>query len=250
MAADLPLIRKLQKSDARIAELERELEELPRQVAAIELRLKTHQSELAALEKALAETETMRRKLEGEVTAWRDKDAKLNEQLAGATTNDQYRAFRNEISFARKAIKQTEDRVLEHLEAAEELQAKVTESKGALETETVEVEKAVTETKGRFSGDQEALASARKDRAEAAAGADRKLLHAYNRVFKKLGKDAVSPMVNGRCGACHTTLRPQLQQDLRNNAGLVTCEFCRAILYIEPPVEEGLEDPAGDAGIA
>lgn len=250
MAADLPLIRKLQKSDARIAELERELEELPRQVAAIELRLKTHQDEAAALEKALADTETMRRKLEGEVTAWREKDVKLNEQLAGATTNDQYRAFRNEISFARKAIKQTEDRVLEHLEVAEELQGKVTEAKTALEKETVEVEKEVAETKERFRGDQEALEAARKERAEAASEADAKLLRAYNRVYKKLGKDAVSPMVNGRCGSCHTTLRPQLQQNLRNNSGLVTCEFCRAILYVEPPAEEGLEDPAGDAGVA
>lgn len=250
MAADLPLIRTLQKSDSRIAELERELEELPRQIAAIELRLKTHQDELAALEKALADTETMRRKLEGEVTAWREKDVKLNEQLAGATTNDQYRAFRNEISFARKAIKQTEDRVLDHLEAAEELKTKVDVAKAALATETVEVEKEVSETKERFSGDQKALEVARKERAEAASQADPKLLRAYNRVHKKLGKDAVSPMVNGRCGACHTTLRPQLQQNLRNNAGLVTCEFCRAILYIEPPAEEGLEDPAGDAGIA
>jgi len=250
MAADLPLIRKLQKTDARIAELEHELEELPRQIAAIELRLKNHQDEAAALEKALADTETMRRKLEGEVTAWREKDAKLNEQLAGATTNDQYRAFRNEISFARKAIKQTEDRVLEHLEAAEELQGKVESAKSALAEETVAVEKEVSETKERFKGDQEALAEARAERAEAARQADPRLLRAYNRVYKKLGKDAVSPMVNGRCGACHTTLRPQLQQNLRTSSGLVTCEFCRAILYIEPPAEEGLEDPAGDAGIA
>ncbi len=249
MAADLPLIRKLQKSDARIAELERELEELPRQIAAIELRLQTRREELAALEKALADTETMRRKLEGEVAAWRDKDARLNEQLAGANTNDQYRAFRNEISFARKAIKQTEDRVLEHLEAAEELQGKVKALKTELDSETVAVEQEVAETKQRFSGDQEALASEKRERAEISRVADPNLMRAYNRVHKKLGKNAVSPMIGNRCGACNTTLRPQLQQNLRTGSTLVTCEFCRAILYIEPPAEEGLEDPAGDAGI-
>jgi uncharacterized protein len=249
MAADLPLIRKLQKSDARIAELERELEELPRQIAAIEQRLQTRQQELAALETSLANTETMRRKLEGEVAAWRDKDARLNEQLAGATTNDQYRAFRNEISFARKAIKQTEDRVLEHLEAAEEMQGKVATLKAELETETASVEKEVAETKQRFSGDQEALAAERLQRAEISRDADPRLMRAYNRVYKKLGKNAVSPMVGGRCGSCNTTLRPQLQQNLRTGSALVTCEFCGAILYVEPPAEEGLEDPAGDAGI-
>jgi len=139
--------------------------------------------------------------------------------------------------------------VLEHLEAAEELQGKVETAKTALAEEAVAVEKEVTETKERFKGDQEALAEARAERADAAKQADPRLLRAYNRVYKKLGKDAVSPMINGRCGACHTTLRPQLQQNLRNNSGLVTCEFCRAILYVEPPAEEGLEDPAPHAVI-
>ncbi|MBI1357360.1 MAG: hypothetical protein GC160_23710 [Acidobacteria bacterium] len=250
MEADLALIRKLQKSDSRIAQLEKELEELPRQVAAIEQKLKARQNELAALKKSLADTDAMRRKLEGEAAAWRDKDQKLNQQVSEATTNDQYRAFRNEINFARKAIKQTEDRILEHLEAAEELQAKVASTETSVQEETASVEQEVAQTRERFSGDQQALAAARKERAEVARGADPKLMRAYTRVYKKLGAEAISPMIDGRCGACRTTLRPQLQQNLRTHSGLVTCEFCGAILYVEPPPGEGLEDPAGDAGIA
>lgn len=249
MEADLALIRKLQKSDSRIAQLEKELEELPRQIAAIEQQLKARQNELAALKKSLTDTDAMRRKLEGEAAAWRDKDVKLNQQIGEATTNDQYRAFRNEINFARKAIKQTEDRVLEHLESAEELQAKVASAEIAVAADTARVEQEVAETRERFSGDQAALIEARKERAELCRGADPKLLRAYNRVYKKLGAEAVSPMIDGRCGACRTTLRPQLQQNLRNSAGLVTCEFCGAILYLEPPASAGLEDPAGDAGV-
>lgn len=250
MSSDLSLLRQLQSLDVRIDELEHELSALPRHVAEVEKKLDTHRKALAVLRASLENNEKERRQLEGGVQVAQQKIERLQAQLNEAKTNDQYRAFRNEITFAQKEVRKAEDRILEMLESAETLTGQIGEAQQALEKEEVAVAAEVEETKGRFKGDQDELARVQGRRAEVAQDADRQLLSLYDLARHRLKGAAVSPIVNNRCTACNMFQRPQVLQKLRRSEGVITCEFCDAILY-DPVAEEPVtEDPAGDAGVS
>lgn len=248
MASPLDLIRDIQQLDHRIDQLEAEVGQLPKHVAEIERKLETHKSDLAAQKKALEENEIERRRLEGETALNQQKEKRLQEQITEVKTNDQYRALRNEIAFLRKEIKKAEDSTIDLMEAAEALTEKVAVADKALAEDSVQVAKEVAEAEKLVEGDRLKLAEVRAERKKITDAMPAKLVKAYDRVRRKLGERAVSPMINGRCQSCNMVIRPQLQQDLRNQAAeVITCEFCGCILYI--PEAVAVEDPAGESGV-
>ncbi len=248
MASHLDRIREIRKLDENLDALEEEIGRLPKHVAEIEKKLEDHKAQLAAEKNALEENEKERRRLEGEVAVGQEKATRLQEQIAEVKTNDQYRALRNEISFARKEVRTAEDRIIERMEEAEGLTEKVSAAEKALAEEAEGVAKEVAEVEKVVEGDREKFAVAKAERDEVAAQVPRRLLRAYERVRRKLGDRAVSPVNNGRCSSCNMVLRPQLLQQLRRSGeeDVVTCEFCGCILY-DPSLEAvAVEDPAAE----
>ena len=250
MPTALDLILKLQKVDVRLDELDAELAHLPRHVAEIEQKLETHKRELALQKEALERTEKERRALEGQVQQLETKASHLETQINEAKTNEQYRAFRSEIAFARKEIQKAEDGVLDKMEIAQAVQDKISTAETALAEEEKVVAKEVEEMKAQFKGDEEERERVRAERAEVASGADPNTIRVYDRVRQKLKGRAVSLVDGDRCTSCHMIVRPNLLQQLRADRSLITCEFCGAILYLPEHVEEPAEDPAGESGIA
>jgi predicted nucleic acid-binding Zn-ribbon protein len=252
MLSDLALLQQIQALDNRIDELNRELSHLPVHVAEIESKLASHKQELEGHKQALAENEKERRQLEGAASEHDQKAKKLEEQITEARTNEQYRAFRAEIAFARKEVQKAEDVILDKMEQAEALRVLMAESEKALAEESEVVAGEVEEMKGRFKGDEEELAKVSGERAELAKGANAHLLRVYDGVRHRLRQRAISPIAGARCTSCNMTIRPQLLQQLRAADKIVQCEFCKCIIYDPETVAEPVpaEDPAGDAGAA
>ena len=105
MASYLDLICEIQKLDENLDHLEQEIGRLPKHVEEIEKKLEDHKAQLAVEKHALEFNEKERRRLEGGVALAQEKSTRLQEQIAEVKTNDQYRALRNEISFAKKEIR-------------------------------------------------------------------------------------------------------------------------------------------------
>lgn len=248
MASYLDLIRDIQKLDENLDGLEEEIGRLPKHVAEIEEKLKDHKAQLAVEKGALEANEADRRRLEGEVALAQEKSKRLEEQIADVKTNDQYRALRNEISFARKEIKNAEDSILERMEETESLTEKVDIAENALAEESEGVAKEVAEVEKVVDGDRQKLAAAKTERDEVAAKVPPRLLRAYERVRRKLGVRAVSPVAGNRCSSCNMVQRPHLLQELRliSQDEVITCEFCKCILYYAVVEEVVTEDPAGE----
>jgi len=121
MHPDTHLVIQLQSLDQRISALDREVATLPKHIAAIEKTLESHQRKLEADRAALTANQKDRKKLEGEVQVQEQKISKLRDQMLGAKTNEQYRAFQHEIEFAEKEIRKAEDRILELMGESEAL---------------------------------------------------------------------------------------------------------------------------------
>src|SRR5215475_14038043 len=157
MLPDLRLVIRLQELDNRLAELSREIAALPKHVAEIEKKLVSHERKLEADRAALIANQKERKKCEGDIQAQDQKISKLKDQMTSAKTNEQYRAFQNEIEFCQKEIRKSEDRILELMGESEPLEKNVKIAEAALKEEKAEVEKEKQQARERTAADRKAL---------------------------------------------------------------------------------------------
>src|SRR5579863_2178413 len=140
MTAEMEQVTRLQSVDLKIAELEREIATLPKHIAQIEKTLDSHVRRLEADRAALASNQKERKQLEDDVKVETQKISKLRDQMLGAKTNEQYRAFQHEISFCETSIRTAEDRNLDLMAESEPLDANVKKAEAALKEEKQQVE--------------------------------------------------------------------------------------------------------------
>jgi predicted nucleic acid-binding Zn-ribbon protein len=249
MNRDLALIRDLQHVDSRIRELKEEVRRLPGYIAEIEAKLGAHRAQLESDKQLLADNQKLRRQIEGDIQSHEQKISRLRDQINEAKTNDQFRAFQNEIRFEEQGIRQLEDRVLDKMEEAETLSKNVKAAEEALAIESQKVASEVAETKARVARDERELAEQESRRKDLSQQLTPDVLRLYEKIRRTHGGIAVAQALGDRCQACNVVFRPQFSYIVRQNNSVQTCESCGLILYYEAP-GAGLEDPAGEAGIA
>jgi len=236
MHPDTHLVTQLQTLDQRIAALEKEVATLPKHIALIEKTLESHLRRLEADRAALSANQKDRKKLEGDIQLHEQKTSKLKEQMLGAKTNEQYRAFQHEIDFLAKEIRKAEDRILELMSESEPLDGNVKKAEASLKEEKQVVEGEQKQARERTAADLAQIKQLQQERAETAAKLPPATLATYERARKKWSGLAIAEATNGRCAACQIMLRPQYFQDLRKGEQLLTCESCGRILIYNPPV--------------
>jgi uncharacterized protein len=236
MTGEMEQVTRLQSLDLKIVELEREVATLPKHIAQIERALDSHLRRLEADQAALAANQKERKRLEDDAKVEAQKISKLKDQMLGAKTNEQYRAFQHEIEFCEAAIRKCEDRTLELMSEAEPLDANVKKAEAALKEEKQQVEAEKTRARERTAADQKQLEQLRAERAGLVSTLKPPIYSAYERIRKKWRGVAIAEAIEGRCSACQIVLRPQFFQDLRNTDQLMLCESCGRILYYNPPV--------------
>lgn len=246
MPSDLSFVRQLQELDQRIQTLTEEIDGLPKHVAAIQAKLSSHQQQLAEMQAQLSENAKEHRSLEGQIGDFQGKIAKLQEQMNGAKTNEQFRAFQHEIQFCKDNISQLEERILDKMEQADGLRENVAKAEAALKIETAKIAEEVELAKARIEADKSERAERQAERDALSAQIQASTMRIYERVRQTRGT-AVAEVAEENCGACHVRLRPQFLQDLRRlEQGVLTCERCGLILYVPdlPEDSEPVEDLA------
>src|ERR1039457_7128056 len=229
MLLDLKLVIRLQEIDNRLAELSREIASLPKHILEIQKKLGAHERKLDADRAALAANQKERKKCESDIPVQEQKISKLKDQMVSTKTNDQYRAFQNEIEFCQKEIRRLEDRILEMMGESEALEKNVKAAELALKDEKAQVEAEKAVARERTAVDQKAAADLQAERAR-----------------KGRRGVAVAEVVDGRCTACYILLRPQYFQDVKHTESILFCESCQRILYYNPP--QAFDDLAGQGG--
>lgn len=235
ISPDLKLVVRLQDLDNRLAELAREIAALPKHVAEIEKKLISHERKLEADRAALAANLKERKKCEGDIQTQDQKISKLKDQMLGAKTNEQYRAFQNEIEFCQKEIRKSEDRILELMGESEPLDKNVKAAELSLKAEKQQVDTEKNQARERTAVDQKAATELHVERAEIVKSVTPSLYQRYERVKVNRKGQAIAEVVDGRCTACQIVLRLQYFQDLKRGESVLSCESCQRILYWNPP---------------
>jgi predicted nucleic acid-binding Zn-ribbon protein len=245
MLPDLKLVIRLQELDSRLGELEREVAALPRHIAEIQKKLTSHERKLEADRAALVANQKERKQREGDIQIQEQKISKLKDQMLQAKTNDQYRAFQNEIEFCQLEIRKFEDRILELMSESEPLERAVKTAEALLKAEKVDVEAEKQKARERTDKDQRALDELRKERGAIVSQITKATYQRYEKTRKARKGIAVAEAIDGRCAACQMSMRQQFLQDLRKGEQVMVCESCLRILYYNPPVSvEDLADAA------
>lgn len=236
MTGEMEQVTRLQSLDLRIGELEREIATLPKHIAQIEKTLDSHLRRLEADRAALAANQKERKRLEDDAKLEAQKISKLKDQMLGAKTNEQYRAFQHEIEFCEQAIRKAEDRILDLMAEAEPLDGNVKKAEGSLKEEKQHVETEKASARDRTSVDQKQLEKEQAERKAVVSALKAQTYSTYERIRRKWHGSAVAEALEGRCSACQIMLRPQFFQDLRHSEDLMQCESCGRILFYNPPV--------------
>jgi uncharacterized protein len=237
MLQDLALALRLQALDRNIASLENEIATLPKHIAEIERRLESHSRRLEADRAALSANQRERKKLEGDVQVQEQKISKLKTQMLEAKTNEQYRAFQNEIAYAEGEIRKAEDKVLELMEQSERLEKNVKAAEADLKQENQHVESEKRRARERTDLDQKELADRVAERKSITDQMDPKVYAHYLRIRKKTKGTVIADATEGRCSACQIALRPQFFQDLRRRDQIMFCETCGRMLTYNPVID-------------
>ena len=236
MLPDLNWAIRLQDIDNRLAELTREIATLPVHIAEIEKKLVSHERKLEADHAALTANQKERKKCEGDIQVQEQKISKLKDQMLQAKTNDQYRAFQNEIDFCQKEIRKAEDRILELMGESEPLDKNVKAAEVALKAEKAQVEAEKQQARERTAVDQKAAAELQSERAGVVKQMTPAIYQRYEKVRKARRGIAVAEAIDGRCSVCNMGLRPQFFQELKRGDQVMSCESCLRMLYYNPPV--------------
>jgi uncharacterized protein len=237
MLQDLALALRLQAIDRKIASLENEIATLPKHIAEIEKKLDAHTRHLEAQRAALAANQRDRKKLEGDIQVHEQKVSKLRDQMLQAKTNEQYKAFQNEIAYAEGEVRKAEDKILDLMEQSEPLEKNQKAAEAELKKEQQQVETEKTHARERSAADKRELVGKQADRAAVAAEMTPDFYSAYERIRKKTKNTPIADATEGRCDACQITLRPQFFQDLRRGDKIMFCESCGRILTYNPVVD-------------
>jgi len=237
MTAEIELVTRLQNLDSQIGELEKEVAALPRHVAEIEKALDAHTRRVEADRAALTANQKERRRLEDDVKVHEQKISKLRDQMLQAKTNEQYRAFSNEIDFAAREIRKAEDRILDLMSESEALESNLKKAEGDLKKQREHVESEQRRARERTAVDETQLEKLRAERTQAVAKMDRGLVRDYERIRRKWhGNTVVAEALDERCSACQIGIRPQFWQDLKRRDQIMFCESCGRFIYYNPPV--------------
>jgi predicted nucleic acid-binding Zn-ribbon protein len=110
------------------------------------------------------------------------------------------------------------------------------------EKKNVEAEK--NAARQRTAADQSQLRELLDARQKVVAELNPQLHRNYERLRKSRKGIAVAEAIEGRCSACHLSMRLQFFQDLRRGDQVMYCESCGRILYYNPPVETDEIGPA------
>jgi len=237
MLQDLALALRLQALDRKIVGLENEIATLPKHIAEIERKLESHTRRLEADRAALTANQRERKKLEGDIQVQEQKISKLRDQTLQAKTNEQYRAFQNEISYAEGEIRKAEDRILDLMEQSEPLEKNVKAAEIDLKAQQQHVEAEKKNARERTAIDKQELQRTQTERQAIVAEMTPSFYTEYERIRKKTRNHPIADATEGRCDACQIALRPQFFQDLRRGDKVMFCESCGRILTYNPVVD-------------
>jgi len=233
MEKELAALKRLQRLDEQLAQLQRRKQHLPQRVAAAHGDIDRCQERRQQSQERLQHHRLEIDRQELELRSREEHIARLRGQLNQVKTNREYQVLLTEIRSLEADVSRLEEGALEAMGEADELVAELESLDGEIEgaqKEVRAVEQAVSEEAEAVDAE---IADLESDREQVVALVTPDSLAIYERLQRGLGGRVVVPIVNELCQGCHLPLTPQTISELLSGRSLITCHRCGRILYLE-----------------
>ena len=175
----IPHLIELQRVDHQIAVLRAELDGFPKRIREAEAKLGSARAEVASAKEAHAQAVAERKKFEFDGQQWKDRARKYRDQSGAVKTNEAYKALQHEIANAEAEVAKADDRQLEVMMGAEEVerQVKIAESRLKEAEQAVAAERKEIQLQGAEKKKQLEAATAEREKIIAAVPEDLRELY-------------------------------------------------------------------------
>ena len=238
MNPELARLIRLQQLETAADEARRKIADYPARTQALDARLQSARDGVSGIKARLTAAADKRRAEEKDVAAVQARLAKYKDQLLEVKTNREYTAMLHEIETAQNDIRTREDRILEVMMEADELNGLLKASEAELKISETEITSERAALDAERQALQEDIDRTTGERATLVAQIDRQVLTIFEVTAKGRKGVAVAEARNGLCTICHVRLRPQVFNEVLKNESIIQCDSCRRILYFSGGAQE------------
>ena len=243
MNSNLETVVELQQAILRLRDAEQRLHGIPDWMRELHDEHASRQAEIEELELAVEEAARERRTAEAEVADAQEKLKKYQQQINRVSTQREYGALLHEIDTVKSQIAGHEEQAFLSLELHDQKQRDLEEKREGFR----ELDGRYRAELARWEDEKPSIAQQAGALGEQIESLRRKLprqlLAQFERILERNPAGALARVHlierPGRgprewhCGVCNYRVRPQVVVEIRNGEGLVQCDSCKRILYLE-----------------
>jgi predicted nucleic acid-binding Zn-ribbon protein len=233
MHADLVKLLDLQAKDAAVVEIEQRIEGLQSEVANLEQALQRARDVLEAARRAATDGARRRDEQESKIESYRLLQERRRLRLEHVRNPKEASTLMAELDLARSVMAKEENDWIRSAETVTQLELKAGEEQRKLAEVEAGQAPGRAELELRRAELEAEREAALRERERSASQIDRQLRTRYDRLRRARSTEVVVPLVNGSCGACHTSVPLNRRSQIKSGQVLEGCEVCGAILY--PP---------------
>jgi len=236
MSPDLERLIQLQHLETLIADARAAIALHPQKLAALDAKLNEAKAAVDSAKEQLKANGDRRRELEKDVAVYQGRLTKFKDQLSQVKTNREYTAMQHELATAQTDLGTVEEKVLERMLEADEINAASKRAEVALAAQAKEIEAEKKTLNQELASTETALKESTDARVTLVKVLEPRLVALFEQVAKaRKGVAVCSATRDGLCSVCHVRLRPSVFQQIRHNDSIVQCDSCQRVLYWIPP---------------
>lgn len=233
MLPEVTQLLELQSIDGQLNELSARIDRLQGQQRSIEARIASEEQTVAGLRGELAQLQHDSRIRNLEVDELDANIRQYQERLdTGIISFKEMEDLRAKILSERGRISAMEDEALVLMDRIEETAAKVESGTAACTEKVTQHRTQIDEIDAQIDGLRSEIDRLHGDRAALCETIPAYLIKQYDTLRARSG-EPIAVVRNGTCSGCKLKLAGSTVERARGSLGIVTCEHCSRILYIE-----------------
>ncbi len=223
----------LQDRDIRRRGLEQQIAAIPKEILSLEEKIAAEKARLEASKGKLRELEVSRKEVDGSIAEAEQQIARYKNQQLQVKKNEEYKALTHEIDLVQGKINELEERGISLLIELDEEKSRMESIETDFRGIIGPLEERIADHRAREISLKAELETARAEVDAARADTAPEALAVYDRQAGLARMPIVVALREKTCQGCHLRVSGEVEDDVRRNVKIATCDCCGRILYWE-----------------